>query len=203
MSLFRGHLSTFSLADYLHLLVNARRTLVLAVRSPFVEGEVHLAEGNLYHAETLSPRPLVGYRALDLMLGLREGLVEAIEKPMGRRPTLAGDLLTLAFAIDRASLWKKSEALPKDWSLRVYLARNKRGVQLARTCPEAVRILHPALNKPLTEVLLLYRALPSSVGWSLSVMAKAGLVLFAEEPPQEGGLFGFWRTGRPRNLGRR
>lgn len=172
---FRADLEEMSLGAYLTPLVNARRSLALRVRAPWASGAVYLYEGNLHHAEVSSPRHLEGYRALDYLLGLRQGRVEAEETPLGRTPTLSGDFLTLRFITERSGVWERASALPPDWSLRLRLTPKGRGV-LRRHGPRLLPLLEKGEGKPLAEALALYPALPSGAAFALAALVRMGFL---------------------------
>jgi hypothetical protein len=166
---FRASLEDLTLEGVLEIFVRSKVTGVLAVESEFADGELLWEEGKLYDASVIYPKKASGRRALDYLLGLRRGEVYLEWVRISRPPTLAGDLLDLAFATDRARVWGRAFRLPSDWGLTVF-PQGKAG--------PLEPFLKKARGKSLAEVFLLYDGLPSNVASVLSSLAGAGLVAF-------------------------
>ncbi len=184
---FRASLEDLALEGILEIFVRSKATGLLVVEGEGVDGELLWEEGRLYDASVIYPKRATGRRALDYLLGLRRGEVHLESARISRLPTLAGDLLDLAFAIERAKVWARASRLPLDWGLVVF-PRGKAG--------PLDPLLAKAKGKTLAEVLLLYEGLPSTVASVLSSLAGAGLVAFR---PKEGRRLLFrWPWGGPR-----
>ncbi len=181
---FHASLEDLALEAVLELLARSKATGILAVESEAAEGELIWEKGRLYDAEVVYPRRAFGRRALDYFLGLRRGEVHLEPVRVSRPPTLAGDLLDLAFAAERRGVWARASGLPSDWGLTVW-PRGRLGV--------LTPLLKRARGKPLAEALLLYEAPPSAVASVLSSLAKAGLVEF--RPKGARRLFPLWPWG--------
>ncbi len=166
---FRASLEDLALEAVLELLARSKATGILAVEGEAAEGELLWEGGRLHDAQVVYPRRASGRRALDYFLGLRRGEVRLKPVRVSRPPTLAGDLMDLAFAAERRGVWAGASGLPPDWSLTLW----PRG-ELGALTP----LLERARGKPLAEVLLLYEPPPSAVASVLSSLAKAGLVEF-------------------------
>jgi hypothetical protein len=166
---FHASLEDLALEAVLELLARSKATGVLAVEGEAAEGELLWEGGRLYDARVVYPKRASGRRALDYLLGLRRGEVYLEPVRVSRPPSLAGDLLDLAFAAERARVWARASGLPPDWGLTVW----PRG-DLGALTP----FLRRARGKPLAEVLLLYEAPPSAAASVLSSLARAGLVEF-------------------------
>lgn len=177
---FSASLEDLPLGAYLAPFLNAKRSLALRVEAPWAQGLVQLAGGNLHHAEVRLPQRLEGYRALDYLLGLRRGRVEAQEAHLGRAPTLSGDLLTLRFVLDRQDLWRRARTLPPDWRLRLRLTPKGRA-WLRREGKELLALLKGAEGESLAKALARFPALPSAVALALSALAGEGALAF--DPP--------------------
>jgi hypothetical protein len=186
---FHASLEDLSLEAVLEIFVRSGVTGLLVVEGTSVDGELLWERGRLYDASVIYPRRASGRRALDYLLGLKQGEVYLESLRMSRPPTLTGNLLDLAFAIQRVRVWARASRLPADWELTVF-PRGKAGP------------LEPFLKrlkgKSLAEALLLYEALPSDVASVLSSLAGADLVAFR---PKEARRFFFpWPWGlRRRN----
>jgi hypothetical protein len=167
--IFHTSLEDLALEAVLELLARSKTTGVLAVESEVAEGELLWEGGRLYDAQVVYPKRASGRRPLDYFLGLRRGEVYLEPVRVSRPPTLAGDLLDLAFAAERARVWARASEPPSDWELTVW----PRG-KLETLTP----LLERARGKPLAEVLLLCGAPPSAVASVLSSLAKVGLVEF-------------------------
>ena len=177
-------LEDLALSAILELLARSEATGLLAVVDEAAEGELLWKEGRLHDARVVYPRKASGRRALDYLLGLRRGEVHLEPVRVSRPPTLAGDLLDLAFAAERARVWARASGLPSDWGLAVW----PRG-RLGPLTP----FLERARGRLLAEVLLLYEAPPSAAASVLSSLAKAGLVEF--RPKRTRRLFPLWPWG--------
>jgi DNA-binding transcriptional ArsR family regulator len=184
LRIFHASLEDLALEAVLELLARSKATGVLAVEGEVAEGELLWEGGRLYDAQVVYPRKASGRRALDYFLGLRRGEVYLEPVRVSRPPTLAGDLLDLAFAAERARVWARASGLPSDWGLTVW-PRGKLGA--------LTPLLERAQGKPLAEVLLLYGAPPSAVASVLSSLAKAGLVEFRPKGTRK--LFPLWPWG--------
>lgn len=169
---FSASLKDLSLEAVLELLVRSGATGLLRVEGEAAGGEILLEGGRLYDAALRYPGRASGRRALDYLLGLREGEARLFPERISRPPTLGGDLLELAFAARRAAVWKRAFRLPRDWSLRV--------VPQAPLGP-LQPLLDRAQGKTLAEALLLYGALPSTVALVLSSLAGVGFLDFRRE----------------------
>lgn len=166
---FHASLEDLSLEAVLEIFVRSEVTGLLVVESGLVDGELLWEGGRLYDASVIYPRRASGRRALDYLLGLKQGEVYLEPVRPLRPPTLTGGLLDLAFATQRVRVWAQASRLPADWELAVF-PRGKAGP------------LEPFLKrlegKSLAEALLLYEALPSNVASVLSSLAGVDLVAF-------------------------
>jgi hypothetical protein len=182
---FQASLEDLILEAILEIFVRSRATGLLVVESDVADGELLWEEGRLYDASVTYPKRASGRRALDYLLGLKRG--EAYFDPVriSRPPTLAGDLLDLAFVANRTKVWARASRLPLDWGLVVF-PRGK--VEPLDT------FLEKAKGKSLAEVLLLYDGLPSNVASVLSSLAGAGLVVFRPQGGRSSFFRWPWRT---------
>jgi len=181
---FRASLEDLALEAVLEFLTRSKATGLLAVVDEAAEGELLWEGGRLYDARVVHPRKASGRRALDYLLGLRRGKVYLEPVRVSHPPTLTGNLLDLAFAAERARVWARASGLPPDWGLTVW-PRGKLGA--------LTPFLERARGKPLAEVLLSYKALPSAAASVLSSLTKVGLVEF--RPKEARRLFPLWPWG--------
>ena len=181
---FRASLEDLALEGILEIFTRSGVTGLLVVEGEGVDGELLWEEGRLYDASVIYPRRASGRRALDYLLGLRRGEVYLERGRVSRPPTLAGDLLDLAFAANRTRVWARASRLPSDWGLGVF-PQGKLG--------PLDPFLEKAKGRSLAEALLLYDGLPSNVASVLSSLAGAGLVAF--RPQGERRFFFPWPWG--------
>ena len=179
-------LEDLSLEAVLELLSKSEASGLLVVENEAVVGELLWEKGRLHGVQVVHPGEASGYRALDYLLGLRQGEVYLEPAPaVGPR----GDPLDLGFAARRAEVWARASRLPSDWTLTVQPRRDPGPLS---------PFLRRAWGKPLAVVLLLYKACPGTVASVLSSLAGAGLVDFG--PRRSWGVFFSWprwpRLGR-------
>jgi len=146
-----GNLAEFPFSALVGALMGTGRTGRLLLRTPYLEGEVFLQNGQVVHARVRSgEKALEGEEALDLLTGIKRAPYRFEPEVSPPHTTLLGGLAVPARLAEAEAQWR-GLALPADWGYVLRLPAKGGEVELG---PEALRVLAQVEGKRIVEVLL-------------------------------------------------
>ncbi|WP_243028082.1 DUF4388 domain-containing protein [Thermus albus] len=176
-----GNLAEFPFAALVGALMGTGRTGRLLVRTPHLEGEVFLQNGQVIHARVRSgEKALEGEEALDLLVGLKRAPYRFEPEVLPPHTTLLGGLAVPARLAEAQVQWQ-GLSLPADWGYILRLPVKGGEVEIG---PEALRVLAQVEGKRIAEVLLAPGALRlARILHTLLQMEALEAVPLVEVPP--------------------